>query len=111
MPRIRYKVTLEEPERPERDHNPWSTSSQKVLNALILLKCDEGRFQDRKFTNPVSLKKIDRQALGWNKASRRWTAAARTAPGKRRLRTANWSHGQLCWSLRLLADRMDNWNT
>ena len=69
MPRIRYKVTLEEPERQmlKEITTRGRHSSQKVLNALILLKCDEGRFQDRKLTNqaiadvlPVSLKKIDR---------------------------------------------------
>lgn len=42
-------------------------SSQKVLNALILLNCDEGQFHDRRLTNqeiadalPVRMKKIDR---------------------------------------------------
>ena len=53
MPRIRYKVTLEEPERQmlKEITTRGRHSSQKVLNALILLKCDEGRFQDRKLTN------------------------------------------------------------
>ena len=69
MARIRYKVTLEEPERQRLKEitTRGRHSSQKVLNALILLKCDEGRFQDRKLTHqaiadvlPVSLKKIDR---------------------------------------------------
>ena len=92
MPRIRYKVTLEEPEWQmlKEITTRGRHSSQKVLNALILLKCDEGRFQDRKLTNqaiddvlPVSLKK-DRSgqaAISWNKAWRRcWTNVSPNAP-------------------------------
>ena len=69
MPLIRYKVTLEAQERVmlQQIATRGRHSSQKVLNALILLKCDEGQFQDRKRTNqeiadvlPVSMKKIDR---------------------------------------------------
>ena len=69
MPRIRYKVTLEKLEREtlEQITTRGRHSSQKMLNALILLKCEEGEFQDRKLTNqaiadvlPVSLKNIDR---------------------------------------------------
>jgi hypothetical protein len=69
MPLIRYKVTLEAQERVmlQQIATRGRHSSQKVLNALILLKCDEGQFQDRKLTNqeiadvlPVSMKKIDR---------------------------------------------------
>ena len=39
-------VTLEEPERPERDHNPGRHSSQKVLNALILPSVTRGGFSE-----------------------------------------------------------------
>ena len=49
----RYKVTLEEPERQMlKEITTRGHSSQKVLQ--ILLKCDEGRFQDRKLTNQAS---------------------------------------------------------
>jgi transposase len=101
-------------------------SSQKVLNALILLKCDEGQFQDRKLTNqeiadvlPVSMKKIDRikkrfveqgleAALDKQKADRTY---ARKADGDFEahliaLSCGNPPPGHARWSLRLLADKM-----
>lgn len=65
----RYKVTLTEEERRmlEEITTRGKHSSQTVLNALILLGCDEGRFQEKKKTGqqlanvlPVSLKKVDR---------------------------------------------------
>jgi hypothetical protein len=44
-----------------------SHRSQKVLNALVLLNCDEGEFQDKPFKNEdvasvlrISMRKIDR---------------------------------------------------
>jgi hypothetical protein len=69
MPLIRYKVTLNAQERGllEEIATRGRHSSQKVLNALILLSCDQGEGQDRHLTNheiaavlPVSMKKIDR---------------------------------------------------
>ena len=69
MPGIKYKVTLTEKERQmlEEVATRGRHSSQKMLNALILLRCDEGSEQKRKMTNqaiadvlPVSMKKIDR---------------------------------------------------
>jgi hypothetical protein len=69
MPLIRYKVTLTEQERQmlQEIATHGKHSSQKVLNALILLGCDEGPFQNRKLTAqeltgvlPVSMKKVDR---------------------------------------------------
>jgi len=101
-------------------------SSQKVLNALILLKCDEGQFQDRKLTNqeiadvlPVSMKKIDRikkrfveqgleAALSKQKARRTYT---RKADGDFEAHLIALSCGKpppghARWSLRLLADKM-----
>jgi hypothetical protein len=69
MPLIRYKVTLTKQERamlPEIATR-GKHSSQKVLNALILLGCDAGRFQERKLPAeqiagvlPVSMRKVDR---------------------------------------------------
>ena len=65
----KYLVTLT---RDERKHletitRKGSHRSQKVLNALILLGCDQGEFRERRLTNDeiasvlnVSMKKIDR---------------------------------------------------
>lgn len=65
----KFIVTLEEE---ERQHLNSLTSkgkhrSQKVLNALILLACDEGAYQESRSTNEeiarvlgVSMRKIDR---------------------------------------------------
>jgi len=65
----KFIVTLEEE---ERQHLNSLTSkgkhrSQKVLNALILLACDEGEYQESRSTNEeiarvlgVSMRKIDR---------------------------------------------------
>ena len=69
MPLIKYKVTLDRQEREmlQEIATRGKHSSQKVLNTLILLSCDQGPFQDRRLTNqqiaealPVSMKKIDR---------------------------------------------------
>lgn len=128
MPRIRYKVTLSRQEREELEGvtTRGRHSSQKILNALILLNCDEGRYQKRKRTNqaiadllPVSMKKIDRvkrrfveegleAALDKRKAERSHT---RKADGDVEAHLVALScskppPGHARWSLRLLADRM-----
>jgi transposase len=128
MPRIRYKVTLSGPEREELEEitTRGRHSSQKILNALILLRCDDGRHQKRKMTNqeiadllPVSMKKIDRvkkrfveegldAALDKRKAERSHT---RKADGDFEAHLVALScskppPGHARWSLRLLADRM-----
>jgi len=128
MPLIRYKVTLERAEREmlQEIATRGKHSSQKVLNALILLGCDQGRFQDRRLTNQqiaealrVSMKKIDRvkrrfveigldAALDKQKAKRVY---ARKADGEVEahliaLSCARPPRGHARWSLRLLADRM-----
>ena len=65
----KYKVTLTQEERMAlRDiSTKGSHRSQKVMNALILLNCDRGEFQDRASTNravsdilDISMRKIDR---------------------------------------------------
>ncbi len=65
----KYKVTLTKDERENLENitGKGSHRSQKVLNALVLLNCDEGGFQDRRAINEeiaavlkVSMKKIDR---------------------------------------------------
>ena len=66
---IKYKVTLTSQEREELQEltSKGSHKSQKVLNALILLNCDNGQLQIHKSTNEetskvlqISMKKIDR---------------------------------------------------
>jgi len=128
MPLIRYKVTLDSQERDmlQRIATRGTHRSQKVLNALILLDCDQGPCQDRPLTNqkiaealPVSMKKIDRvkrrfvesgleAALDKQKAKRTY---ARKADGDVEahliaLSCAKPPRGHARWSLRLLADRM-----
>jgi len=128
MPLIRYKVTLEREERDvlEKIATRGMHRSQKVLNALVLLACDQGPFQDRALTNeeiaaalPVSMKKIDRvkrrfvengleAALDKQKAKRTY---ARKADGEVEAHLIALScgkppQGHARWSLRLLADRL-----
>jgi len=65
----KYKVTLTEEERSELKAltSKGSHRSQRMLNALILLNCDEGEFQETRSKNEViasilqvSMRKIDR---------------------------------------------------
>jgi hypothetical protein len=65
----KYKVTLQKEERTrlEAIAQKGSHKSQKVLNALVLLNCDEGEFQDYPIKNEevasvlrISMRKIDR---------------------------------------------------
>ena len=65
----KYKVTLlkEERSRLKAVAQKGSHKSQKVLNALVLLNCDEGQFQDHPINNEdmasvlrISMRKIDR---------------------------------------------------
>ncbi len=132
MPLIRYKVTLEKQEREmlKEIATRGKHTSQKVLNALILLGSDEGRFQEQKLTAkqmasvlPVSMKKVDR-------IKRRFVehgleAALNKQPPKRQyLKKADGDFeahlvalscskpppGHARWSLRLLADKMVEFN-
>ena len=50
---IKYKVTLTKEERAESEEisSKGSHKSQKVLNALILMNCDEGEFQVNRSRN------------------------------------------------------------
>lgn len=66
---IKYQVTLTRQEKKELQGivSKGSHKSSKVLNALILLNCDRGEFQDHQSTNKeitkvlkVSMRKIDR---------------------------------------------------
>ena len=128
MPLIRYKVTLNKQERQSLQDiaTRGKHSSQKVLNALILLGCDEGPFQNRKLTAqeltgvlPVSMRKIDRikrrfvehgleEALVKSKAQRQYMKKA-DGDFEAHLIALSCSkppRGHARWSLRLLADKM-----
>jgi len=124
----KYKVTLTEEERSMLKVITYKGShrSQKVLNALILLNCDEGEFQEARSINEtvasvlqVSMKKIDRVkkrcveegvdiALNGRKGERVY---AKKADGDFEahlvaLSCSSPPEGVARWSLRLLADRV-----
>ena len=124
----KYKVTLTEDERLKLKAltSKGSHRSQKVLNALILLNCDEGKFQDTRSKNEVtasvlqvSMRKIDRVkkrfveegydiALNGHKGGRVYD---RKADGDFEAHLVALScsappEGFARWSLRLLADRV-----
>ncbi len=121
-------MTLTEEERSKLKAITSKSShrSQKVLNALILLNCDEGEFQNARSKNEVlasvlqvSMKKIDRVkkrfveegidiALNGRKGERVY---ARKADGDFEAHLVALScsgppEGFARWSLRLLADRV-----
>jgi len=123
-----YKVTLTESEREHLDTitRKGSHRSQKVLNALILLNCDQGDFQENKSTNKhisdvlgISMRKIDRVkkrfveegltvALEGRKGSRVYK---KKVDGELEARLIAIScseppEGFARWSLRMLADKV-----
>ena len=123
----KYRVTLRKEERDmlEAMVQKGSHRSQKVLNALVLLNCDEGRFQDHRVKNEdvvsvlrISMRKIDRvkkrfieegldAALTGHKQERTYE---RKADGDFEAHLIALScsappEGFARWSLRLLADR------
>jgi hypothetical protein len=125
---MRYKVTLTEQERKtlEQITTRGRHSSQKVLNALILLGCDEGAFQEKKRTGqqladvlPVSLRKIDRVKRRFVEEGME-AALAKRKPDREYVKKADGDfeahlialscspppEGYARWSLRLLADKM-----
>ena len=124
----KYKVTLTKNEQLKLKTitSKGSHRSQKVVNALILLNCDEGEFQDVRSKNEVtasvlqvSMRKIDRVkkrfveegfdiALNGRKGERVY---ARKADGDFEaylvaLSCSALPEGFSRWSLRLLADRV-----
>ena len=124
----RYVVTLDESEREELTEitSKGSHRSQKVINALILLNCDAGGFNDRRFTGEaiadilrISMRKVDRvkkrfveegleAALGGRQGRR--SHYLRKADGVFEARLVALSCGEppaghAQWSLRLLADQ------
>lgn len=123
---IKYRVTLTEEERIALKliSSKGKHRSQKVLNALILLACDNGPFQQKRSINEdisavlnVSMKKIDRLkkrfveagleiALNGSKGQRTYE---KKADGEFEAHLVALScseppEGRIRWSLRLLAD-------
>ena len=124
----KFKVTLDQEERDSlvAITQKGIHQSRKVLNALILLNCDQGKFQDRRMRNEdvaavlkISMRKIDRvkkrfveegldPALNGLKGQRVY---AKKADGDFEAHLVALScsrppEGFSQWSLRLLADRM-----
>lgn len=124
----KYIVTLakEEREALEALTSKGKHKSQKILNALILLGCDEGEYQMKRSTNEeiacvlnISMRKIDRVkkrfveegievALNGRKRSRVY---AKKADGDFEAHLVALScseppEGFARWSLRLLADKV-----
>ena len=125
----RYVVTLEKEERDKLAGitRKGSHQSQKVLNALILLNCDEGEFNEHRARGKaiaevlrISARKVDRvkkrfveegmeAALGARQGRR--PSYVRKADGEFEARLVALScaeppQGHSQWSLRLLADRV-----
>lgn len=122
-----YRVKLEADEREELEAitRKGSHQSQKVINALILLNCDEGAFNDHRARGEdvanilrISMRKVDRvkkrfveegidAALGRRQSQRSYE---RKADGELEAHLVALSCGEppegfSRWSLRLLADR------
>ena len=123
----KYIVTLTEDEHEMLSEltKKGKHGSQKILNALILLCCDEGEFQDKRSSNKeishvlkISMKKIDRVkkrfveegmdiALNGRKGSRIYK---KIADGDFEARLIALScgkppEGRARWTLRLLAEK------
>ena len=124
----KFTVTLTEEERAElkKISSKGKHRSQKVLNSLILLGCDEGEYQEKRSTNEeisrvlkTSMRKIDRVkkrfvvdgldiALNGRKGCRVY---AKKADGDFEAHLVALScseppKGFARWSLRLLADKV-----
>jgi transposase len=125
---IKYRVTLTKEEREELTKivQKGKHRSQKVLNALILLNCDEGNYQNSKSKNEdianilcISMRKIDRTkktfvekgletALNGTRGQRVY---AKKADGEFEahlvaLSCSSPPEGYARWTLRLLADKV-----
>lgn len=124
----KYKVTLTKMEKEKLTEiiKKGKHRSQKILNALILVNCDEGGFQDNKSKNEdiadilqISMRKIDRVkkcfveegldiALNGTKGQRLYKKIA-DGDFEAHLVAVSCSQppeGFARWSLRLLADRV-----
>jgi hypothetical protein len=103
----KFIVTLEEDERHHLDSltSKGKHRSQKVLNALILLACDEGDHQQRRSTNEEIARVLG--ALNGRRGSRVYE---KKVDGKLEahliaLSCSEPPEGFTRWSLRLLADK------
>jgi transposase len=125
---ITYKVTLSQPEREKLESikTKGAHRSQKVLNALILLNCDQGDYQTHRSTNEqiskilgISDRKINRVkkkfveegfevALHGKKPERVYQKKVDGDLEARIIATScsKPPEGFSRWSLRMLADRM-----
>ncbi len=123
-----YKVTLEKEEREQLEAiiTKGSCRSQKVINGLILLNCDEGKYQNQRMKNEdvsavlkISMRKIDRVkkrfveegfevALSGRKGERvyRKKADGDFEAHLIALSCSKPPEGLCRWSLRLLADKV-----
>ncbi len=124
----KYKVTLTKEERQELSLliQKGKHRSQKVLNALVLINCDEGKFQEKRSKNEdianilqISMRKIDRVkkcfvekslniALNGTKGQRVYEKKA-DGDFEAHLIALSCGHppeGFARWSLRLLADKV-----
>ena len=124
----KYKVTLAREEREELEGivQKGSHRSQKVINALVLLNCDQGQFQSATMKNEdvaavlrISMRKIDRVKKRFVEAG--FEAALAGRKGNRvyekkadggfeahlvALSCSEPPEGFARWSLRLLADKV-----
>jgi biotin operon repressor len=128
MPVIKYIVTLTKEERRKLEaiKNRGKHTARKVINALILLKCDKGEFQTKQYSDPeiesmleVSNPRIWRVkksfvedgleiALTGKKGSRVYKRCL-DGDGEAHLIALSCSNppdGRSQWSVRLLADKM-----
>ena len=123
----KYKVTLAREEREELETivQKGNHRAQKVINALVLLNCDQGQFQGIPVKNEdvaavlrISMRKIDRVKKRFVEEG--FEAALTGRKGKRvyekkadgdfeahivALSCTDPPEGYVRWSLRLLADR------
>ena len=123
----KYKITLTQEEREELEaiSGKGKRAAQTVLNALILLACDEGKFQQQRSINEtiarvlnVSMKTIDRVKKRFVEEG--LDAVLQRKPSSRIFRTkidgdleahliamscSEPPVGHKRWSLRLLADK------
>ena len=128
MPVIKYVVTLNQEERQQLEaiKNRGKHTARKVVNALILLKCDKGEFQSKHYSDPeieeileVSNPRVWRVkkafveegldiALNGHKGSRVYKRRL-DGDGEAHLIALSCSNppeGRSQWSVRLLADKM-----
>lgn len=128
MPVIKYVVTLTQEERQQLEaiKNRGKHTARKVINALILLKCDKGEFQSKRYSDPeieemleVTNPRIWRVkkafveegmevALNGKKGNRKYKRLL-DGDGEAHLIALSCSkppEGYSQWSVRLLADKM-----